>query len=63
MTDRNDLMARTRAARDYTNRASDDDALELEAFMSIFHPGWAEKHPEKMISMKQDARERRSKRR
>ena len=31
-------MTRVRAARDYTNRATNDAGTELVAFMALFHP-------------------------
>ena len=59
--DRDDLMLRTRAARDYCNRANDSEEVELAAFMAIFHPKtFAD--PKKMQPLLQDARERRRRR-
>jgi hypothetical protein len=45
LVERNNLMERTRATVAYINGAhrrgtEEDDAIEMEAFMSIFHPNF-----------------------
>lgn len=47
--EREELMARTQAARAYTNQVNQDPGLEMAAFLAIFHPEMTEQQRREYI--------------